>query len=714
MAVVVEDTGGYPIPKDVSGYRMESGEDLVKFKEHKTVTFPQHAWCFEASWEVANKQGGIYTVLRSKAMASTNEMGDHYVMLGPMKSNYSHEVEESQPTECSPLARAIKTMRSRGFHLIIGNWLIEGNPRVVLFDIGSAAGQMNSWKQQLYENTHIGVPHTDVECNDTIILGFLMAQFIADFRYQLTVDGKCTEVGDCCTSNIGYESPLVVAHIHEWMAGVSLIMLRMWKVDVATVFTTHATMLGRHLCAGALDFYNYLPTFNVDVEAGKRKIYHRYCIERATANLAHVFTTVSEITGEEAQYLIARKPDFITPNGLNVKRMSHEFQNLHQVYKEKIKKFVNGHFYGHIDFNLEKTLFFFIAGRYEFGNKGGDIFIEALARLNHYLKACGSDVTIIAFIIFPANNTSFNVESLKGHAITKSLQETIAEIEEKVGARMYESCSRGNVPDADKLLDKDDVVKLKRCIRAAQRHAWPPITTHNVCQPEKDPVINALNRCNLLNSPADRVKVVFHPDFLNSDNPLLSLSYEEFIRGCHLGCFPSYYEPWGYTPAECTIMGIPSITSNLSGFGCFMQEHVSDPQSYGIYILDRKFISVEESVRKLAQTMFDFSQLSRKQRILQRNRTERLSDLLDWRKLHKSYTKSRVEALKAKFPDFEPEYRAESLGSTPFRFPRPASSYTPSVNRAHNNDASIDLETESNSDDTLEDDKDCPPLKIGV
>lgn len=127
--------------------------------------------------------------------------------------------------------------------------------------------------------------------------------------------------------------------------------------------------------------------------------------------------------------------------------------------------------------------------------------------------------------------------------------------------------------------------------------------------------------------------MVFHPEFLSSTNPLFGLDYEEFVRGCHLGVFPSYYEPWGYTPAECTVMGIPSITTNLSGFGCFMQEHIADPMSYGIYIVDRRFIGLEASVQQLAQYMFDFARLSRRQRIIQRNRTERLSDLLDWRNL---------------------------------------------------------------------------------
>lgn len=147
------------------------------------------------------------------------------------------------------------------------------------------------------------------------------------------------------------------------------------------------------------------------------------------------------------------------------------------------------------------------------------------------------------------------------------------------------------------------------------------------------------------------MKIVFHPEFLNSTNPLFGLEYDEFVRGCHLGkkenlrlahlsheisfagVFPSYYEPWGYTPAECTVMGIPSVTTNLSGFGCFMQEHISDPKSYGIYIVDRRFIGLENSIQQLAQYMYDFARLNRRQRIIQRNRTERLSDLLDWRNL---------------------------------------------------------------------------------
>merc|ERR1712025_1133330 len=161
------------------------------------------------------------------------------------------------------------------------------------------------------------------------------------------------------------------------------------------------------------------------------------------------------------------------------------------------------------------------------------------------------------------------------------------------------------------------------------------------------------------NTRPDRDKVVFHPEFLSSTNPLFGLDYNDFVRGCHMGVFPSYYEPWGYTPAECTIMGIPNVSTNLSGFGCFMSEHVVDPQSYGICVIDRRNQSVEDSVNQLAKSMYDYTKLNRRQRIIQRNRTERLADLLDWKNLGVYYRQARVlalqrvfQTLKTKFPTF--------------------------------------------------------------
>ncbi len=302
----------------------------------------------------------------------------------------------------------------------------------------------------------------------------------------------------------------MVGHFHEWMAGIGLILSRIRKFDISTVFTTHATLLGRYLCAGHCDFYNNLSHFNLDKEAGDRGIYHRYCMERAAAHCAHVFTTVSQITSYEAEHLLKRKPDVITPNGLGVKKFSalHEFQNLHAIYKEKINNFIRGHFYGHYDFDLDKTLYLFSAGRYEFSNKGVDMFIESLARLNHRLRAVQSDVTVVAFLIFPTRTSSFNVESLKGQAISKQLRDTVDILKNDLGKRLYELCLKGEIPTGDSILRNEDIIELKKCVYSSiQRPGLPPICTHNVIDDAIDPILNALRKCQLFNNRHDRVKV---------------------------------------------------------------------------------------------------------------------------------------------------------------------------------------------------------------
>lgn len=640
-------------------YRVDSLHGLDNLDRGESAS-EENRWVFEISHEAANKVGGIYQVIRSKCSASVEELGDQYILLGPYKeTSVRTEVELGDFPSYSPLTATINNLRSQGWRIYPGRWLVDGSPQIILFDIGSTSVQLDEYKHELYDNTKIGIPQGDIECNDAVLFGFMVARFIEEFRAEVV--------------NYGDSKPRVCAHFHEWLAGVGLITLRMRNVDVATVFTTHATLLGRFLCAGAVDFYNNLDKFNIDEEAGRRGIYHRYCMERCAAHLSHTFTTVSEITGIEAEHLLKRKPDIITPNGLNVKKFSalHEFQNLHALSKEKINDFIRGHFYGHMDFNLDNTLYFFIAGRYEFGNKGADLYIEALARLNHYMKASGTDKTVIAFMIFPAKTNNFNIESLRGQAVTKSLRDTIHDIQAKIGKRMYDICLTGRLPEAEELLLKEETVRLKRCIFAAQRKSLPPITTHNVCEDARDPVLNALRRCKLFNDSPDRVKVIFHPEFLSVTNPLFGMDYEEFVRGCHLGVFPSYYEPWGYTPAECTVMGIPSVTTNLSGFGCFMAEHIADPMSYGIYIIDRRYIGLEESVRQLAQNLYEFVQLNRRQRIIQRNRTERLSELLDWKILGTYYRQARQHSLGVMYPELAQEEDAAGAGR--LNYPRPLS-----------------------------------------
>ncbi|KAH7923581.1 glycogen synthase [Leucogyrophana mollusca] len=594
---------------------------------------------FECAWEVANKVGGIYTVIKTKVPVTVSEYGDRYCLIGPlMYKTAPMEVEAQEPTDPA-LAASLELMRSQGVKCLYGRWLIEGAPHVLLFDTGSAYNRLDEWKGDLWNLAGIPSPPNDHETNETIVFGYLVAWFLGEYvSRQLHT--------------------AVVAHFHEWQAGLAIPLCRKRHIDVTTVFTTHATLLGRYLCAGSVDFYNNLQYFDVDHEAGKRGIYHRYCVERAATHCADVFTTVSHITAYESEHLLKRKPDGVLPNGLNVVKFQamHEFQNLHATAKAKINEFVRGHFYGHYDFDLENTLYMFTAGRYEYRNKGVDMFIESLARLNYRLQSSGSKTTVVAFIIMPAATNSYTIEALKGQAVMKQLRDTVTEIQNRIGARLFDHAARfhgeGRTEVApEEILSAEDEVLLKRRIFALKRNTLPPIVTHNMADDANDPVLNQIRRVKLFNASSDRVKIVFHPDFLNSNNPILGLDYEEFVRGCHLGVFPSYYEPWGYTPAECTVMGIPSVTTNLSGFGCFMQDLIERPEDEGCYIVDRRMQSVEESVNQLTDNMFTFCNKTRRQRINQRNRVERLSPLLDWKNLGIEYSKARQLALRRAYPD---------------------------------------------------------------
>ncbi|EDO14589.1 hypothetical protein Kpol_295p5 [Vanderwaltozyma polyspora DSM 70294] len=615
----------------------------------------QNHLLFEVATEVANRVGGIYSVLKSKAPTAVAQYGDNYTLVGPLnRSSYQSEVEELDindpntfPEDILPIKYVLESMRARGVHFVYGRWLIEGAPRVILFELGSVGHYLNDWKGDLWSLVGIPSPENDAETNDAILLGYTVAWFL----------------GELTTKDNNHA---IVTHCHEWLAGVALPLCRKRRIDVVTIFTTHATLLGRYLCAsGSVDFYNNLDKFDVDHEAGKYGIYHRYCIERAAAHTADVFTTVSQITALEAEHLLKRKPDGILPNGINVTKFQavHEFQNLHALKKAKINDFVRGHFHGCFDFDLDETLYFFIAGRYEYKNKGADMFIEALARLNYRLKVSGSKKTVVAFIIMPAKTNSFTVEALRSQAVVKALESSVKEVTHLIGERIFDHAIKyphlgitSELPtNLDDIIKPSDKVLLKRRVLALRRSdgQLPPIVTHNMADDSHDPILNQIRHVQLFNNASDRVKVIFHPEFLNANNPILGLDYDEFVRGCHLGVFPSYYEPWGYTPAECTVMGVPSITTNLSGFGAYMEDLIETDQAkdYGIYIVDRRFKNPEESVEQLVDMMEEFVKKNRRQRINQRNRTERLSDLLDWRRMGLEYVKARQLALRRGYPD---------------------------------------------------------------
>jgi glycogen synthase len=582
---------------------------------------------FECGWEVCWQLGGIYTVLKTKAISMLQTWGDRYTLIGPYNpATAALEFEEMPATGL--IGQALDRLREQGIPCHYGRWLIPGRPRVILLDYRGRYRNLDTDKYLLWKDHGISTQAGDGEVNEVTAFGFTVAQFFMELS---AIKGETR----------------VLAHFHEWMGGVAVPRIAHLKLPIQTIFTTHATLLGRYLASGNAHFYDHLSYIDPDVEAQRYQIYARYQIEKAAAHASTVFTTVSEVTAIEAAKLLGRMPDLILPNGLNIQRFAalHEFQNLHQKYKERIHEFVMGHFFPSYTFDLDNTLYFFTAGRYEYTNKGLDLFIEALHRLNQKLRHVPDRPTIVAFIVTKAMVRNINVDVLRNHAMFDELRATCASLQEQMGRRLFLSAATGRLPTFGELLGDDAQVRLKRAMHAWRTNRQPAHVTHDLSDDAGDPVMKHLRHRWFFNAADDPVKMVFHPEFVAATSPIIGLDYEQFVRGCHMGIFPSYYEPWGYTPMECIALGVPSVTTDLSGFGAYVNRHITRNASEGIYVLDRSHQSFEQATEQLAEHLFQFARLGRRQRIELRNRTERLGELFDWSNLARHYHEAHALAL---------------------------------------------------------------------
>jgi glycogen synthase len=597
----------------------------------------------EVGWEVCLQVGGIYTVLRTKSQITAHRYGNRYCLVGPYNAASADTEFEPLPLT-GPFGRAVEMLRERGIEAHFGRWLVAGKPQVILIDYAKHLDRLNSYKYFLWKD-HAIETRDDQEVSDVVLFGYLVAELFDALSDLVTAPPSAARALPAGLEGI---APPIIAQFHEWMGAAAIPEIKRRGLKVASVFTTHATLLGRYLASDDHNFYNFLPGIDPEAAAHSRGIHPRYAIERAAATHADVFTTVSEITGYEAEHFLGRAPDLLLPNGLNIQRFTalHEFQNLHAVSKSKIHEFVVGHFFPSYSFDIDRTLYVVTSGRYEYTNKGLDIFIEALARLNWRLKSTRQKATVVAFIITRAPNKGMNIDVLKSQALFDELKRTVRAISQEMQQKLLESVAMGRQPHMEEMLDENAQVRLKRVTHAWRRKLWPSITTHDMVYDAEDAILNKLRSCNLFNHPEDAVKVIFHPEFLSSTSPLIGLDYDEFVRGCHLGVFPSYYEPWGYTPMECAALGVPAITSDLAGFGGYVQRTIPDHEKKGMFVLERRFKSFEESAELLAELMLQVLTQERRDRIDLRNRVEALSVQFDWNVLAKSYWEAHSLALK--------------------------------------------------------------------
>ena len=588
---------------------------------------------FEISWEVCNKVGGINTVLESKTpFMIVNYTHDRYTMIGPYVKQKADVDFEKRPVP-DRFAGVFSRLAADGIECHYGTWSIHDEPEVILIDFGALVPKRNEWRTIFWESFRIDSINARWDFDEPMLFSVAAGMLINEYQRQHAED-------------------TTVAHFHEWMTGIGLLYLRREQSKVATVFTTHATILGRSIAGSGLDLYGMLETINPDEWAYKLDVQEKHTAERACAQQADIFTTVSEITGLEAEKLLGRKPEVLLFNGLSIEKFAtfEETSIKHVASREKIREFVAYYFFPYYSFDIEHVLLMFITARYEHTNKGFDILIEALRRLNEHLKAQQSSRTIVFFFWVPLGTAGVKKEivenknlyyHIKTHVDWHS-QHILKQITLEF-LRLGQDFAQGNAALEGRalanLFDPEFIHDVKKGIQHFKRQGNPPITTHELIDPQNIPLFTQLLAAGLDNKPDDRVKTIIYPAYLDGADSLLNLPYYDAIVGTHLGIFPSYYEPWGYTPLEAAALAVPAITTDLAGFGRFVQQHQHKKEE-GIFVMQRFGKSHEEEIDALFKLLLMYSAFDHVERVENRLVAKNLSQLADWSHFVKRYVQA--------------------------------------------------------------------------
>ena len=586
---------------------------------------------FEVSWEVCNKVGGINTVIRSKIPQIIKHYKGNYFLVGPyLPESALHEFAVGVAPE--KLQRIFEKLRREGIICHFGKWLIPEEPKTILVDYKNYAVKKNEIKGKLWESYRIDSLVTEYHDYDEPIVwgdavGRLLEEIYKEYDHR------------------------VVAQFHEWLSAGALLYLKRNKVRIGTVFTTHATVLGRTLAGNNVDLYHLMQGIDPEKEAYKWHVQAKHQTERAAAHACDVFTTVSEITAMEAEHFLKRKPDILLYNGLDMSKYPslEEVSIKHKLYKGKIKSFLEYYFFPYYSFDLDNTLIYLLSGRYEFHNKGIDIFIRALSRLNAELREKKPHKTIVAFICVPRDVVRIKQELVENRAYYMDIEETVEDNLDEAERRMIHfMISKDSVTEKD-LFGSEVLYNIRKKIFRFHRKGVPPLCTHDLVYEDRDSIIAALRNAGLLNRQEDRVKVVFYPTYLVGADNLLDLDYNEAIMGTHLGVFPSYYEPWGYTPLETAALGVAAVTTDFSGFGKYLSSETQkkDP---GIYVIKMFNKTEKENTDSIYSVLYEYSQYSKEERIKNKIEARRLAALADWGKLIKNYLAAHRMATEKTYP----------------------------------------------------------------
>jgi len=576
---------------------------------------------FECSWEVCNKVGGIYTVVSSKAVHMLKYYKE-YFLVGPyFKERAEPEFqEEDPPKELKNIFYELSA--ETGIVCHYGYWLIEGEPKVILLEFDSIKYRTNYLKNYFWENFQVESLYSSWEFEEPMLWSYAIGLLID--KYQ---------------KKTGKQS--IVAHFHEWLSGFGLLHLKIANPLVKTIFTTHATMLGRSLASRGIDIYSNLNEINSYDEARRVGIIDKFTAEKACAQNAHIFTTVSEITGKEAEHILGRKPEVLVLNGFNADDFPtiEETSMMHIKSRKKLRDYLTYHFFPYYPMDLKHNLIFSTFGRPEIKNKGTDILIKALGKLNRDLKENPIRNRTISVFLWPLqDNNGPKMDILKDKNYFKHIKDAIEQNSDTIFEDILYDVMYNRKINVDTSLNQKFLLNMRKSRFSLKRQGNPTLCSYNIGDEFGNEIIQMLLAEGLDNSKDNPVKVILYPTNLSSNDLLLNLDLYEAIAGCHFTILPSYYEPWGYTPLESIAVGVPTVTTNLSGFGKFMEKKIKKgDKSEGVFILERHQKTEQESIKKLFQIMKQFASLKHTERVKNKINAKQLSFTADWKFLVENY-----------------------------------------------------------------------------
>lgn len=492
-------------------------------------------YLFETSWEVCNKIGGIHTVIATKSEILCKEFGDNYITIGP---DIWTRKENPEFTEDAELFTSWKRKAEKeGLRIRIGRWNIKGNPIAILVDFSQYINEKNQILQYFWNVHQLDSLDAGWDFTESALFGYAVGKVVESFtNFQVGTREK------------------VICHCHEWMTATALLYLKKEIPMVGTVFTTHATVLGRSIAGNGLSLYNYLTDYNPKDMAYQLGVQHKHFLEAKAAQLTDNFTTVSEITARECAHFLNRVPDVLTPNGFDEQLIldKKSYKNKRAKAQQKLLQIAE---------NLsaetfENPFLIGISGRNEFRNKGVDIFIEALGKIN---QTANSSRKILAFILIPSWHESPNPDLLE------------------------------NLKSSTK----------KPCLQ--------PYSTHIIRDEYQNIILNKIREQQLFNKKTDAVNVYFCPSYLVGNDGVFDMSYYDVLTGLDLTIFPSYYEPWGYTPMESICFKVPTITTSLAGFGTWAK---TQGNNASVTVIDRDDTNNAVVIEKIIQKIEEIATLS--------------------------------------------------------------------------------------------------------